>query len=104
MIYQVGSGEVVYNQGGCVGRKVYEAFGNEYVHLAIEPGGLIPEHALPLAVSFCVLKGQGVCRVAGEELLVSTGIMIECPPATQRSWRNESDDPVEILVIKRSAE
>ena len=57
MMCDVNSGETVFNQNGCIGTRLYEAAGNEYVHLATEPGGAIPEHALPLAVSFCVVKG-----------------------------------------------
>ncbi|WP_372808932.1 cupin domain-containing protein [Pontiella sp.] len=101
-VYRVENGERVLDQGGCVGTRLYCAAGNEYVHLAIAPGGEIPEHALPLAVSFCVLKGEGICAVAGAEAAVRAGEMVECPPDELRSWRNDSTVPLEVLVIKRA--
>lgn len=103
MIYKVGNGETVYDQGGCKGTKLYEEAGNEYVHLSIEPRGGIPEHSIPLAVSFCVLKGSGVCSISGEELAVGQGEMVECPPNEPRGWSNSSDGILEVLVIKRAA-
>ncbi len=103
MVYRVQNGEVVFNQGECVGTRLYEAAGCEYVHLAIEPGGAVPEHSLPLAVSFCVLKGEGRCTVGEEEFTASAGEMLECPPGIMRGWRNESGEQLAVLVIKRAA-
>lgn len=101
-IYKVETGERVYEQGGCIGTRLYEAAGNEYVHLAIEPGGDVPEHSLPLAASFLVLKGKGICIISGEMAEVSAGEMVECPPVVSRGWSNESVEPLEVLVIKRT--
>ena len=42
MVYRVDGGEMVLNREGCVGTRLYENAGNEYVHLAIDPGGEIP--------------------------------------------------------------
>ena len=103
MIYSVEDGELVYEQGGCRGVRLYEAEGNEYVHLLIDPGGRIAEHSLPLAVSFCVLKGWGRCRVSGADQKVASGEMVECPPNELRGWNNDSDEKIEILAIKRIA-
>ena len=103
MIYNVRKGELVYDQEGCRGVRLYEAEGNEYVHLSIEPGGRIGEHSLPLAVSFCVLKGCGRCRVSGSDQEVVEGEMVECPPSEPRGWINDSDEKLEILAIKRIA-
>ncbi len=102
MIYRLKDGETVYDEGGCRGVKLYEAAGNEYVHLQFEPGAEIPAHSLPLAVSFYVLKGHGTCHVSGTEIPAVAGEMLECPPDAPRGWRNDSDAPLEVLVIKRS--
>lgn len=102
MIHNTGTGDIVYEQDGCIGTSLYEAEGNEYVHLSIAPGGAIPEHSLPLAVSFCVLKGTGSCIVSGISFSASSGDMLECPPDALRGWKNDSGDILEVLVIKRS--
>lgn len=101
MTYRLQDGEKVYDSGGCKGVKLYEAAGNEYVHLTFEPGAETPAHSLPLAVSFYVLNGRGICKVSGCEISAVAGEMLECPPDVPRGWRNDSDGPLEVLVIKR---
>lgn len=101
MIHRIQDGETVYDSGGCRGVKLYEATGNEYVHLTIGPGEEIPEHSLPLAVSFYVLNGCGTCRISGTDTPAVAGEMLECPPDVPRGWRNNSNAPLELLVIKR---
>ncbi len=101
MIHNIETGETVYEQNGCTGVRLYEAGGIEYVHLSIRPGGEIPEHSLPLAVSFCVLKGTGICTVSGQRFSATAGDMLECHPGTPRGWQNTSDAPLEVLAIKR---
>lgn len=102
MVYRLKDGETVYDAGGCQGVKLYEAAGNEYVHLRFEPGAEIPAHSLPLAVSFYVLKGTGTCRVSDTDIPAKAGEMLECPPGEPRSWKNNSNAPLEILAIKRA--
>jgi quercetin dioxygenase-like cupin family protein len=103
VIHNIETGETVYEQDGCKGTRLYEAGGNEYVHLSIKPGGGIPEHSLPLAVSFYVLKGSGICTVSDTSVSATAGDMLECPPGEPRGWNNASDEPLEVLVIKREA-
>ena len=101
MIHTVEAGETVYDQDGCKGIRICEAGGNEYVQLPIAPGGGIPENRLPLAVSFYILKGSGICMVSGTPYSTSEGDMLECPPGEPRGWTNESGQPLEVLVITR---
>ena len=103
MIHNIGTGETVYDQDGCKGVRLYEAGGIEYVRLSIQPGCGIPEHSLPLAVSFYVLKGSGICSVSGHRFSATEGDMLECLPGELRGWRNASNDLLEVLVVKRAA-
>jgi len=103
MIHNIETGETVYDQDGGKGIRLFEAGGNEYVHLTIQPGSGIPEHSLPLAVSFYILKGSGTCTVSGKSVSATEGDMLECPPNELRGWENTSDEPLEVLVIKREA-
>ena len=102
MIYRLKDGETVYDASGIRGVKLYETAGNEYVHLRFEPGAEIPQHSLPLAVSFYVLKGTGTCHVSGTDIPAVAGEMLECPPDAPRGWRNDSAAPLEVLAIKRA--
>ncbi|MEN8254522.1 MAG: cupin domain-containing protein [Verrucomicrobiota bacterium] len=96
MIHNIETGETVYDQDGGKGIRLYEAGGNEYVHLTIQPGSGIFEHSLPLAVSFYVLKGSGICTMSGKATPATEGDMLECPPDELRSWKNASDKPLEV--------
>lgn len=100
MIHDVKRGHVVLDANGCRGTRLYENGGNEYVLLEIEPGGAIPEHALPIPVDFCVMKGSGTVTVDGEEFQASEGQMLSCPPEVPRGWKNETPSKLEVLVIK----
>lgn len=102
MIHNIKTGDTVYDKDGCKGVRLNESGGSEYVQLSLGPGGAIPEHSLPLAVSFYVLKGNGICTVSGTSVSATEGDMLECPPGALRGWRNESSELLEILVIKRS--
>lgn len=99
-VFSKESAETVLDQNGCRGFRLFEHAGNEYVLLEIEPGGEIPGHVLPIPVDFCVLKGAGTATVGKEILQISEGQMISCPPEISRSWRNETSENLEVLVIK----
>jgi len=99
-VFSKKSGEVVLDQKGCRGIRLFENTGNEYVLLEIEPGGEIPGHALSIPVDFCVLKGSGTATVGEEILQVSEGQMVSCPPDISRGWKNETSELLEVLVIK----
>ncbi len=94
-VFSMKSGEVVLDQKGCRGIRLFEHAGNEYVLLEIEPG-----HVLPIPVDFCVLKGAGTVTVSGEEFQVLKGQMVSCPPDVSRGWKNETSEMLEVLVIK----
>lgn len=102
MIHNAATGETVFEQENCRGVSLYEAHGTEYIYLLIDQGGSIPEHCLPLAVSFCVLEGTGICTVSGRSFSASAGDMIECPPGEPRGWKNASAEQLKVLVIKRT--
>ena len=102
MIHNISTGETVYAQDGCRGIRLYAAHGNEYVYLTIDPGGGVAEHALPLAVSFCVLKGRGTCTLSGRSFSLTAGDMLECPADEPRGWLNGSGEPPEVLLVKRA--
>ena len=99
-VFSKESGELVLDQEGYRGIRLCEHAGNEYVMLEIDPGGEIPEHALPIPVDFCVLKGSGTVMVDGAAFQALDGQMISCPPDVSRAWKNETPSKLEVLVIK----
>lgn len=47
--------------------------------------------------------GNGICTVSGKPVSATEGDMLECPPDELRGWKNTSNQPLEVLVIKREA-
>jgi len=82
------------------GRRIHQSNHLEIVHLALEPGGVMEAHSMPVDVLFYVLEGNGNLYVNDIQYLLSKDEFIEVPKAAMRFWRNESDAPLNLLVIK----
>lgn len=72
----------------------------ELVYLILKPRGEVPAHALPIHVTFFVSSGGGTLRVEDEVFHAKKGDVL-CVEANQdRSWLNNGDEDLELLVIK----
>jgi quercetin dioxygenase-like cupin family protein len=49
---------------------------------------------------FYVLKGTGVVEIGEEKETVSEGSLVESPKDIVHCWYNESDEPMQFMVIK----
>lgn len=81
-------------------RKIHANEHAMVVHLTIQPGRSLRKHITPVDVFFYVLKGTGVVEIGDEAREVSAGTLVDSPARIPHVWRNESDAPVEILVVK----
>ncbi len=103
MIYSSENKQLVFDQANAKGFKLAETSLNELVKLEIGKGGEITEHALPIHVTFYVIKGEGLATINGKSNKCNQGDVIEVGANEQRGWRNESDVLLEILVLKAKA-
>ena len=90
----------IFNQQGCVGKKILNSQGLELVHLTVGVNSSITKHALPYPVIFHVLEGSGTLVTNNEIITVKAGTTLECPPDVQRGWENSSSKDLKLLVIK----
>ena len=82
------------------GRQIHQSDHLEIVHLSLEPGGSMEAHAMPVNVLFYILQGQGILDIDGVRHPLQINEFIEVPKAAMRYWSNESDSPLNLLVIK----
>jgi len=74
---------------------------NDIVELFIDHDGLIPAHALPIDVTFYVIKGSGAITIDNETIAARQGDVIEVKRGLERSWHNQSTESLKLLVIKQ---
>lgn len=72
----------------------------ELIHLSLGVGQRQEMHTNPLKVLFYVIKGQGQLSVIDEIKCFETGECVEVEPEILRSWKNISEEILELLVIK----
>ncbi|MCK4664033.1 MAG: cupin domain-containing protein [Bacteroidales bacterium] len=72
----------------------------EIIHLHLKPGELLAKHNNPFDVIFYVLAGQGILKIENEKKIIRANSCIEVKSGLQRSWENNSNDSLMILVIK----
>lgn len=82
------------------GRRIHQSNHLEIVHLALEPGGVMEAHSMPVDILFYVLEGNGNLYVNDVQYILGKDDFIEVPGTAMRFWRNESDTPLNLLVIK----
>ncbi|MHC4885280.1 MAG: cupin domain-containing protein [Planctomycetota bacterium] len=92
--------EIVYDQGGAIGRRLGARNTPEFVHLSLEPGSEIPEHQLPFDVAFFVQSGRPVASIDGHPTPCAAGDLIEVPANASRGWTNDSSEAAAVFVIK----
>ncbi len=100
MIYKEKNKQLVFDQNQAKGFKIAETHLNEIVKLELEKGGTIPEHTLPIHVTFYVINGEGVASINGVSSICRQGDVVEVAKNDQRGWRNESESLLELLVLK----
>ncbi len=102
MIYPDKDKQLVFDQKGAKGYKLADTAFNELVKLELELGAEILEHALPMHVTFYVIKGEGIALVNGTASLCKQGDVVVVAKNEQRGWKNESDNLLELLVVKQN--
>jgi len=69
-------------------------------HLFLEKGGNIPNHQVPVDVTFFILEGSGTITISGEPILVKTHDVVLCPPNEVMSVKADAESILSFLNIK----
>lgn len=69
-------------------------------NLYLNPGQTIPDHKVPMDVTFFILEGKGQITIAGESVEVNPFDCVLCPPNTFMSVKADKDCSLSFLNIK----
>jgi quercetin dioxygenase-like cupin family protein len=81
-------------------RKLFIRQDLELIHLNFGPGETLEKHANPFDVIFYVLEGSGELVIEEEKKQVGKDSTVEVSANLLRSWKNNRDSNLRILVIK----
>jgi len=93
-------GEIVKNDGGAVGRKVYDSPEAVVVYIEVAPGGAIEPHVTPVDMEFCVIEGRGRFILGEESREAGAGTLIPSPRGVPHGMRNIGAAPLKVIAIK----
>ena len=81
--------------------KVFSSdMGVEVVRMTLAPNSTLPVHTTKMDVIFYFLSGEGRAILADKEIPVREGSVLDSPKEVPHGIINESDSPMEVLVIK----
>lgn len=97
--------EQMEGSGGCtwrLARKSLDASAFGFNIVQIDPGGELPAHDESESGQeevFAVLEGTGTIVAGDEEHAAPAGTFCRYAPPVKRSVRNDSEDPIRVLLI-----
>jgi quercetin dioxygenase-like cupin family protein len=68
--------------------------------LTLEPGETVAPHAAPVDVAFFVVEGSPVVQIEEESRQVGPHTLVPSMAGHQHGFRNDSDVPVRLLIIR----
>lgn len=88
------------NPHGVEAKTIYDHDHAVISHLILAPGQALKKHVTPVDVAFYVLEGRGEVEIGDEKETVGQDTMVESPKGIPHLWRNVSDGPLRIMVMK----
>jgi len=82
------------------GRIMFSGEKNEIIHLSLKSGEKIDLHDNPVNVVFYIIDGNGIFVTPDKEVNVKKDMRIYVATGEPRGLRNNSQTPLEVLVIK----
>lgn len=93
--------ETIYNEGGIIGRKMTVHPNFEIIHMTLEPKSDLKPHKTPFDSEFFTHKGNAIFTVGNKEIKANEGTTIACPSEVEHGIRNDTDEEIIVLVIKK---
>lgn len=94
----------ILNTSNTKGFRLADTKNLEMVQLIIEPWGEVAPHNLPTDVIFFVQNGTGILTIEEHSYELTNPDIAEVFAHQPRSWKNNSDKVLELLVIKQKAQ
>ncbi len=99
-IRKISTAVPLYDKEGVTGRKLTAGENVEIIHMTLEKGAYLLPHKTPFDAEFYASKGQAVFIIGEKEITAPEGSIISCPGNIEHGIRNDSDETINVLVIK----
>jgi len=83
------------------GRILHSSDELEIVHLTLAPREELGMHSQPIEVMFYVIEGDGILTIEQQRVEAYPGMMIGVSAGSMRSWFNDGQEELKLLVIKK---
>jgi quercetin dioxygenase-like cupin family protein len=93
--------DVVYNKDGIKGSSLTKTDNFEIIYMTLEPGAHLAKHKTPFDAEFFTHKGRAVYIIEDREFNSDEGSIIVCPGEIEHGIRNDSNEQIIVLVIKK---
>ncbi len=100
MIKKIDECEVIRNRDGIKSRKIFSNEKLEIIHIILEPEAELEKHISHFEVQFYVIFGEGIYTIGEETHVLKRDTIVDCPKQVERSWKNLSENNLELLVVK----
>lgn len=88
------------NKRGVTSKQLHKNEDVKIMNLILQPGDVVPAHAVPVNVFFYVVSGKGTLQIGDEEKVVEATDIIPCPPNTEMSLKADQDEEFNVLNVK----
>ncbi|NJO89147.1 MAG: cupin domain-containing protein [Chloroflexia bacterium] len=100
-IVNITDSEIIFNQGGVIGKQVLRQENTEFVYLSFEPGSETSAHIQEILMTFYISNGKGTVIIENETFQLEKGQVIEIPAGKNRQWKNSGSEVLELFVVKK---
>jgi mannose-6-phosphate isomerase-like protein (cupin superfamily) len=97
---RIEQGQVVKDDGGALGRLLYDQPEASIVHIQVAPGGWIEPHPTEVDMEFFVYQGRGRFSLGNESVEAGPGTLIPSPKNVAHGMTNVGSEVLLVLAIK----
>ncbi|MFW6035556.1 MAG: cupin domain-containing protein [Halothermotrichaceae bacterium] len=88
------------NQRGVVAKPILRHENAQIMNLVLQPGDVVPPHAVPVDVFFYIVEGKGTLKIGDEEAVVEAKDIITVSPDTTMSLEADQGEKFVVLNVK----
>jgi len=88
------------NKRGVLVKQLIKHEDTTVMNLVLNPGDVVPEHAVPVNVFFYIVEGKGTLQIGDEAKVVEAKDIITCPQNTKMSLMADQGQKFVVLNVK----
>lgn len=88
------------NKRGVIAKQILKHDNAQVMNLVLEPGNVVPPHAVPVDVFFYIVEGKGTLKIGDKEAVVEATDIITVPPNIKMSLMADQGENFIVLNVK----